>query len=58
MTSIITERPLDARVATLPWDDLEAQLDTRGFAVTDPLVGAAECGGQRTALGIIFHDAR
>jgi uncharacterized protein len=34
---------LASRVASLPWDDLHAQLDDRGFAVTDPLLTAAEC---------------
>jgi uncharacterized protein len=32
-----------ARVDALPWSDLAAQLDERGFAVTDPLLDAAEC---------------
>ena len=31
------------RVDALPWDDLGCQLDSRGFAVTDPLLDAAEC---------------
>jgi hypothetical protein len=35
--------PLAARVNALPWDDLRAQLDERGFAVTDPLLTVAEC---------------
>jgi hypothetical protein len=35
--------PLAARVNELPWDDLRAQLDQRGFAVTDPLLTVAEC---------------
>jgi uncharacterized protein len=35
--------PLTARVDALPWPDLRAQLDDRGFAVTDPLLTAAEC---------------
>ena len=42
MTTIITERPLDVRVATLPWDDLADQLDTRGFAVTAALLHRRE----------------
>ena len=43
MTTIISERPLTVRVDALPWADLADQLDTRGFAVTDPLLDAAEC---------------
>jgi hypothetical protein len=31
------------RVAALPWNDLSDQLDARGFAVTEPLLGAGEC---------------
>lgn len=34
---------LASRVASLPWDDLHAQLDDRGFAVTDALLTAPEC---------------
>ena len=33
---------LRARVDALPWDDLRAQLDARGFAVTAPLLGRSE----------------
>jgi uncharacterized protein len=43
MTTIISERTLAVRVDALPWDELADQLDTRGFAVTDPLLDAAEC---------------
>ena len=35
--------PLAARVDALPWDALRADLDARGFAVTAPLLTAAEC---------------
>jgi hypothetical protein len=35
---------LPARVDALPWDALRAQLDLRGYAVTAPLLTAAECG--------------
>jgi uncharacterized protein len=43
MTTIITERPLAARVDAPPWNDLSDQLDSRGFAVTEPLLDAARC---------------
>ena len=47
MTTALTEdrhvqSPTD-RVDRLPWDALRAQLDDRGFAVTAPLLSAAEC---------------
>ena len=32
-----------SRIDALSWDDLTAQLDTRGFAVTEPLLTADEC---------------
>jgi uncharacterized protein len=35
--------PIPDRVDALPWADLTAQLDGRGFAVTPPLLTAAEC---------------
>ena len=54
MTTIITGRPLDVRVAALPWDDLADQLDARGFAVTDPLLNAAECA----ELADLFEGGR
>jgi uncharacterized protein len=37
-------RPLSERVDRLPWGELRTQLDDRGFAVTAPLLSAAECG--------------
>jgi hypothetical protein len=43
MTTIITERPLAGRVDALAWNDLADQLDTRGFAVTEPLLDPAQC---------------
>ena len=43
MTTIISERALAARVDALPWPDLASQLDTRGFAVTEPLLDEREC---------------
>jgi hypothetical protein len=39
-------------VATLDWDALRAALDTQGFAVTPPLLDAAECD----ALAALFDD--
>ncbi len=38
-----TTTTLSDRVAALPWDDLRAQLDARGFAVTEPLLEPAAC---------------
>jgi hypothetical protein len=42
------------RVDALPWDDLTAQLDARGFAITDPLLHGAECA----ALADLFDGGR
>jgi uncharacterized protein len=38
----MTTTSLRDRVDALPWDDLRAQLDARGFAVTAPLLGRSE----------------
>ena len=38
-----TLSPVSARVDALAWDDRTAQLDDRGFAVTAPVLGGAEC---------------
>jgi hypothetical protein len=46
--------PLAARVDALPWDALHAELDDRGFAVTEPLLTAAECDD----LAALFDDGR
>jgi hypothetical protein len=35
--------PLEARVATLAWPALAADLDSRGYATTGPLLSPAEC---------------
>lgn len=46
MTSITTPRPADftaERVHTLDWQALVAQLDARGFALTDPVLTGEEC---------------
>src|SRR5918997_4880853 len=40
--------------AELDWDHLAAQLDARGFAITDPLLSGAECD----ALAALFDDGR
>jgi hypothetical protein len=39
---------------TLDWTDLDARLDRDGFAVTDPLLDAAECG----ELAALFDGGR
>jgi hypothetical protein len=55
--STITSAPtagLAERVADLPWDDLRSNLDARGFAVTPPLLDAAEC----ERLAALFDDGR
>jgi hypothetical protein len=46
--------PLAARVDALPWPDLRADLDARGFAVTAPLLAAAEC----EKLADLFDEGR
>jgi hypothetical protein len=38
-----TAAPPADRVDALDWDDLEAQLHARGFAITEPLLRPAEC---------------
>jgi hypothetical protein len=43
-----------ARVDRLDWDGLRAQLDERGFGVTEPLLSGAECD----ALAALFDDGR
>jgi hypothetical protein len=32
-----------SRIARLDWEDLERQLDERGFAITEPVLSAPEC---------------
>jgi hypothetical protein len=54
MTTIISERPLAARVDALPWNDLSDRLDTLGFAVTEPLLDAEQCAG----LADLFDGGR
>ena len=45
---------LRERVEGLPWDALRAELDARGFALTPPLLRAAEC----RELAGLFEDGR
>jgi uncharacterized protein len=45
---------LSDRVDALPWDELRAQLDVRGHAVTTPLLDAGEC----RALAALFDAGR
>ena len=45
---------VEERVDALDWDDLDAQLDERGFAVTAPLLSAAEC----EELAALFDGGR
>jgi len=45
---------LARRVADLPWDDLREQLDARGFAVSEPLLGESEC----EAMAELFDGGR
>ena len=39
----ITTTSLGDRVDALDWEDIHAQLDDRGFAVTAPLLDSGEC---------------
>jgi uncharacterized protein len=41
--STITQTSVEQRVDDLQWHELTAQLDGRGFAITAPLLTAAEC---------------
>lgn len=45
MTIIAATKParIAQRVDDLDWQELRAQLDERGFAITEPLLGATEC---------------
>ena len=49
---------LTERVDALDWDDLRDQLDARGFAVTAPLLDAAECAAARRASSTAAASAR
>ncbi|MBT5414601.1 MAG: proline hydroxylase, partial [Rhodospirillaceae bacterium] len=39
----MTKKTIAERVDALPWDGLRAGLDAEGWAVTGPLLSAAEC---------------
>jgi hypothetical protein len=56
MTTMTPTAPatLAARVDALPWPDLRAGLDARGFAVTAPLLSGPECD----ALAALFDEGR
>jgi hypothetical protein len=41
------------RIAALDWNDLERQLDDRGFAITEPVLDAPEC---RELAGLFDED--
>ena len=45
MTTIAATKParIAQRVDDLDWQELRAQLDERGFAITEPLLDATEC---------------
>jgi hypothetical protein len=47
-------RPLPVRVDQLDWDQLAGQLDTQGFAITDPVLSGPECDG----LSELFDGGR
>jgi uncharacterized protein len=50
----LTETSLEDRIDALDWDDIRAQLDRRGFAVTAPMLAAREC----EALAGLFDGGR
>ncbi len=43
MTTITATAGLAERVDELDWEELRAQLEERGFAITEPLLSASEC---------------
>jgi uncharacterized protein len=51
---MLTHTTLQDRVDDLAWDDLREQLDTRGFAVTEPLLDERETAG----LADLFDGGR
>ena len=53
-TATTADATLARRVDDLPWDDLREQLDARGFAVSEPFLGGAEC----EALADLFDGGR
>src|SRR5438552_1410353 len=55
MTTIAPSKPsLGQRVDALDWQEVRAQLDARGFAVTDQILTAAEC----SELADLFDGGR
>ena len=54
MSNSTIDLTLADRVHGLHWDGLRRQLDDRGFAVTDMVLGSAEC----TRLAELFDDGR
>jgi hypothetical protein len=53
-TTAPTHTPVAERVHALDWEDLTAQLDGRGFAISAPLLDAGEC----EALADLFDGGR
>ena len=53
MTTTTTPTATD-RVTALPWPALQEALDAQGFAITPPLLDAAECDD----LAQLFDDGR
>ena len=53
-TSVSRTPALGDRVGRLPWEELRAALETRGFAVTPPFLDAAECD----ELAALFEAGR
>ena len=54
MTTITATAGLAERVDELDWEALRAQLDERGFAITEPLLAASEC----RELSDLFDNGR
>jgi uncharacterized protein len=54
ISTVAPPASLADRVDRLAWPDLRASLDDRGFAVTEPVLGAAECA----ELAALFDGGR
>jgi hypothetical protein len=54
LTTAGSAATIRARVDALDWDDLRAQLDERGFAITETMLDGAEC----RALSDLFDGGR
>src|SRR5579871_6095273 len=52
--SLTIAPPPARRVDELDWPNLRAELDARGFAVTEPVLTSEECAG----LARLFDDGR